>query len=37
MWGYGLDRAGPGKGQVVGSCICGNESLGSIKYEEFLD
>ena len=25
MWGYGLDRAGSGWGQVAGTCECGNE------------
>ena len=29
MWGYGLDQAG--------TCECGNELSGSIKYGEFLD
>ena len=29
--GYGLDRAGSGYGQVVGTCDCGNEPSGSIK------
>ena len=41
MWGYGMDRAGPGQGQVaVASCECGNEHSGSIKWGgkgEFLD
>jgi len=36
-WGYGLDQAGSGQGQVVETCECGNEPLGSIKYWEFLD
>jgi hypothetical protein len=36
MWGYGLDRAGSGWGQVVSTCECGNEPLGSIKCGEFL-
>ena len=35
--GYGLDLAGLGSGQVRGTCECGNEPLGSIKYGEFLD
>ena len=35
--GYGLDRAGSGKGQVAGTCECGNEPSGSIKCGEFLD
>jgi hypothetical protein len=25
---YGLDRAGSGNGQVVGTCECGNEPSG---------
>jgi len=37
MWGYGLDRAGSGQGQVAGTCECGNEPSGSIKCGEFLD
>ena len=37
MLGYGLDRGGSGKGQVAGTCECGNEHSGSIKCEEFLD
>ena len=37
MWGYGLDRAGSGKGQSAGTCECGNEPSGSIKCGEFLD
>jgi hypothetical protein len=28
-WGYGLDRAGSGYGQVAGTCECGNEPSGS--------
>ena len=36
MGGYGLDRAGSGWGQVAGTCECGNEPSGSIKWE-FLD
>jgi len=34
MWGYGLDRAGSGQGQVAGTCECGNEH--SIKCGNFL-
>ena len=30
MWGCGLDRAGPEKGQVAGTFECGNEPSGSI-------
>jgi len=37
MWGYGLDRAGSGKGQMAGTCECGYEHSGSIKFGEFLD
>jgi hypothetical protein len=36
MWGYGLDRAGSGYGQVAGICECGNEPSGSITFEEFI-
>jgi hypothetical protein len=35
--GYGLDRAGSGKGQLAGTCECGNETLGSIKFGEITD
>jgi len=35
--GIGLNRASSGYGQVEGTCECGNEPLGSIQYEEFLD
>ena len=35
--GYGVDRAGSGKGQVAGTCECGNEPSGTIKCGEFLD
>ena len=34
MW-TGL--AGPGQGQVVYACECGNEPSGSVKCGEFLD
>ena len=37
MWGYGLDRADSGQGQVAGTCECGNEPSGSIKCGEFLE
>ena len=37
MWGYGLDRAGSEQGQVAGTCQCGNEPSGFIKFGEFLD
>jgi len=30
MWGYGLDEAVSEYGQVVGTCECSNEPLGSI-------
>jgi hypothetical protein len=35
--GYGLDRSGPGNGQVAGTCVCGNEPSGSVKCGEFLN
>ena len=35
--GYGLDRAGSGKGQVAGTCECVNELTGSIKCGGILD
>jgi len=34
---YGLDRAGSGYGQMLGTCECGNEPLGSIKCREYLE
>ena len=37
MWGYGLDRAALGWGQVVGTCEWGNEPSGSTKSGEFLN
>jgi len=37
MWGHGLDRCGSEKGQVAGSCKCGNEPPGSIEFWETLD
>ena len=37
MWGHGLDQSGLKKGQVAGTCECGNESSGSIKCWEFLE
>ena len=36
MWGHGLERAGSGQGQLVGTCECGNEPSGYIKRREFL-
>jgi hypothetical protein len=36
-WGHGVDWAGSGEGQVVGSCECSNEPSGSIKCGRFLD
>ena len=36
MWGYELDRAGSGQGQVAGTCKYCNEPSGSIKCGEFL-
>ena len=35
--GCGLDRAGSGYGQVVGTFEMGNEHSGSIKCGEYLD
>jgi hypothetical protein len=35
--GYGLDWAGSGYGQAVGTCECGHEPSGSIKCGELLD
>ena len=37
MWGYGLYRAGSGQGRLAGTCECGNELSGFIKYAKFLD
>ena len=31
-WGHGLDRCGSGQGQVAGTCKCGNQPSGSIKW-----
>jgi hypothetical protein len=36
-WGHGLGRHGSEKGQVAGTCECGNEHSGSIKCEELLN
>jgi len=36
MWGYGLDQAGSGCGQVAGTCECGNELSGSLNAGNFL-
>ena len=36
MWGYGLDRAGSGLEQVVGTCECNIDLSGSIQCGEFL-
>ena len=35
--GCGLDRTGSRYVQVAGTCECGNEPSGSIKYGELLD
>ena len=35
--GHGLDRYSSQQGQVAGCCKYGNETSGSIKWEEFLD
>jgi hypothetical protein len=37
MWGYGLDQDVSRKGQVEGTCECGNGTSGSIKCEECFD
>jgi len=37
MWGNGMNRADSGWGQVTGTCVCGNDSSGSIKCGEFLE
>ena len=37
MWGYGLDRPVSGQGQVAGTFEYGNEPLGSIKCDGFID
>ena len=37
MWGYGLDRAGSGQGQVACCSKRGNELSGSIKCGEFFN
>jgi len=31
MWRRELDQSGSGKGQMAGTCECGNEPSGSIK------
>jgi hypothetical protein len=35
--GHGLDRAASEERQLVGTCECGNELSGSIKFGKFLD
>jgi hypothetical protein len=35
--GRRLDRSGSGQGQVVGSCVYGDEPSGSLKSGEFLE
>jgi hypothetical protein len=34
---YGLDASGSGLGPVTGCCDYGNETSGSVNFEEFLD
>jgi len=34
---YGLNLAGSGLGQLVGTCECGNEPSGSLKCGELID
>ena len=36
-WGHRLDCSGSGKGQMAGTCECGNEHSGSVTCGEFLD
>jgi len=36
MWRHGLDRAGSGEGQVVGTFESGTEPSGTIKCGEIL-
>jgi hypothetical protein len=36
-WRHRLDRSCLGEGEVRGCCKRGDEPLGSIKFEEFLD
>jgi hypothetical protein len=36
-WGHGLDWSGSVKGQVAGTCKCGNEPSGSINCGEYID
>jgi len=35
-WEHELDSSGSGQGQVAGSCKHGNDTLTSIKYQNFL-
>jgi hypothetical protein len=35
--GHGLERSGPGQGQVAGSCEYSDKPSGSIKCGEFLE
>jgi hypothetical protein len=34
---YGLDRSGSEQGQVSGSCKCGNEPSGFLKFWEIIE
>jgi hypothetical protein len=36
-WGKELDLSDSGQGQVTGSCKCGNDPSGFIKFGEFPD
>ena len=36
-WDHELDCCGSGQVQVAGTCDCGKEQSGSIKWGEFLD
>jgi hypothetical protein len=37
MWGYELDRAGPGQGQLEDTSECKNEPSGFLEFGEFVD
>ena len=37
MGRHGLDLSVSGEGQMPGTCECGNEPLGYVKFGEFLD
>jgi len=37
MWGYVMDRARSGWGQMAGTCECGNKPSAYTQCGEFLD